>query len=351
MVSKATIATIWPPIAIRFTSTAGRQVSSSPRMRKAPTGRATRPKPLPEPFPVPSGPSPSPPPPPPWTFATGITVTPSFSYGSPNTRLTVRASRACPRTSWTFIAPPLPLSHLIVPLQAALAARGARALASRSRSLVPSIGDLRAFAEVNEAWRVDVGSKERGILVVENGRPSPTLQRGMSGRREHPGVAGANPGRAVRETPRAIRCQRARGYLNVPIARHGPCPHEVSLVPRRQDVCTSFGAHPASYLGGIQGREVSAMRQKVLVLGGNFGGLTAALSLKHELDGDVDVTVVSASDTFLFNPLLIWLPFGKRSAQDITFPLGPTFEAHGVDFVHATATCIDPVARRVDTTT
>jgi sulfide:quinone oxidoreductase len=92
------------------------------------------------------------------------------------------------------------------------------------------------------------------------------------------------------------------------------------------------------------------MRQKVLVLGGNFGGLTAALSMKNALGADVDVTVISASETFLFNPSLIWLPFGKRTAEDITFPLRPTFEAHGVDFVHATATRIDPVARRVDTT-
>jgi sulfide:quinone oxidoreductase len=91
------------------------------------------------------------------------------------------------------------------------------------------------------------------------------------------------------------------------------------------------------------------VRKKVLVLGGNFGGLTAALSVKHELDGDVDVTVVSASDRFLFNPSLIWLPFGKRRAEDITFPLAPTFEAHGVDFVHAAATRIDPATRQVHT--
>src|SRR5918995_1268492 len=80
-----------------------------------------------------------------------------------------------------------------------------------------------------------------------------------------------------------------------------------------------------------------AMAKKVLVLGGNFGGLTAALSVKHELQGDIDVTVISASDRFLFNPSLIWLPFGKRRPQDITFPLAPTFESHQVDFVHAGA--------------
>ena len=88
----------------------------------------------------------------------------------------------------------------------------------------------------------------------------------------------------------------------------------------------------------------------VLVIGGNFGGLTAALEVKAELGGDVDVTVVSATDRFLFNPSLIWLPFGKRSAADITFPLRPVFEANGVGFVHAEATAIDPATRTVTTT-
>jgi sulfide:quinone oxidoreductase len=91
-------------------------------------------------------------------------------------------------------------------------------------------------------------------------------------------------------------------------------------------------------------------REKVLVLGGNFGGLTAALAVQHELHGDVDVTVVSASDRFLFNPSLIWLPFGKRTPEDITFPLAPTFTEHGVDFVHAEATALDLERRTVTST-
>ena len=41
--------------------------------------------------------------------------------------------------------------------------------------------------------------------------------------------------------------------------------------------------------------------KKVLVLGGNFAGLTAALSVEHELGNDVDVTVVSKSDRFQLN--------------------------------------------------
>jgi sulfide:quinone oxidoreductase len=72
----------------------------------------------------------------------------------------------------------------------------------------------------------------------------------------------------------------------------------------------------------------------VLVLGGNFAGLTAALSVKNKLGDGVDVTVVSKSDRFQFNPSLIWVPFGKRTRGDLAFPVGPTFEARGVEFVH-----------------
>ena len=79
------------------------------------------------------------------------------------------------------------------------------------------------------------------------------------------------------------------------------------------------------------------MGRKVLVLGGNFG-LTAALAVGHELRGDVDVRVVSASDRFLFNPSLIWLPFGRRRAAGITFPLAPTGIAAAVDLSWQTPT-------------
>ncbi len=91
------------------------------------------------------------------------------------------------------------------------------------------------------------------------------------------------------------------------------------------------------------------MRKKVVVLGSNFGGLTAALAVKHDLHGDVDVTVVSPSDRFVFNPSLIWLPFGKRDRDEVTFPVAPTLEEHGIEFVHAAASGIDPVAKQVTT--
>ena len=89
------------------------------------------------------------------------------------------------------------------------------------------------------------------------------------------------------------------------------------------------------------------MRKRVVVLGANFGGLTAALTVKKLLHGDVDVTVVSPRDEFLFTPSLIWLPFGRRDRADITFPVASTLRAHDVAFVHAAATGIDPVRRSI----
>jgi sulfide:quinone oxidoreductase len=89
--------------------------------------------------------------------------------------------------------------------------------------------------------------------------------------------------------------------------------------------------------------------EKVLVLGGNFAGLTAALSVKHDLGHRVDVTVVSRSDRFQFNPSFIWIPFGKRTASEVVFPLADTFERRGVEFIHGEATAIDPKSQRVET--
>ncbi len=92
------------------------------------------------------------------------------------------------------------------------------------------------------------------------------------------------------------------------------------------------------------------MTPRVVVLGGNFAGLTAALSLKQQLQHEVQVTVISKSDQFLFTPSLIWIPFGKRTTNQISFPIAGTFAAHGVEFVHAAAIRIDPAAQQVETT-
>jgi NADPH-dependent 2,4-dienoyl-CoA reductase/sulfur reductase-like enzyme len=90
-------------------------------------------------------------------------------------------------------------------------------------------------------------------------------------------------------------------------------------------------------------------KKKVIVIGGNFAGMSAALELKHLLFDDVAIVVISKSAKFLFVPSLIWVPFGKREPTDITFDLAPVFEDHGVEFVLAEATRVDPAAQQVHT--
>jgi sulfide:quinone oxidoreductase len=72
---------------------------------------------------------------------------------------------------------------------------------------------------------------------------------------------------------------------------------------------------------------------QIVVVGGNFGGLTAALELKRLLKKEVNVTVVSRQQEFVYIPSLIWVPFGRRKVSDITFDAAATFRKKGVDFI------------------
>src|SRR5687768_16859301 len=92
------------------------------------------------------------------------------------------------------------------------------------------------------------------------------------------------------------------------------------------------------------------MTSKVLALGSNFGGMVASLSVKHELVDDVDVAVLWPAERFVFARSLIWVPCGKRSLEQISFPVDSTLDVHGVHFVHEAATAIDPERRQVTST-
>lgn len=62
--------------------------------------------------------------------------------------------------------------------------------------------------------------------------------------------------------------------------------------------------------------------KKVVVLGGSFGGLTAALELRRMLGKGVEISVVSDDSRFVFLPSLPWLIMGWRKPEDITLKAG-----------------------------
>lgn len=90
---------------------------------------------------------------------------------------------------------------------------------------------------------------------------------------------------------------------------------------------------------------------KVAVVGGNFAGLTGALELRRQLGDDVEITLISKDDKFVFIPSLIWVPFGWRKPEQISFPLAPVLERNKIHFVHAPANRIDPSTQTIVTAT
>lgn len=91
---------------------------------------------------------------------------------------------------------------------------------------------------------------------------------------------------------------------------------------------------------------MSITPKRVVVVGSSFAGLTAALDLRKRLDGAHEIVVLDPRDHFTFIPSLIWLPFGVRDADDITFPLAPLYADKGIRFVNEAASRLD-LERRV----
>src|SRR5512146_2515455 len=88
---------------------------------------------------------------------------------------------------------------------------------------------------------------------------------------------------------------------------------------------------------------------RIVVLGGSFGGLTAALELKRLLGKKADVTVVSDEDRFVFLPSLPWLIMGWRRPEDITLKVRDILRPKGIEFVHDAAKQVDPNAPKITT--
>lgn len=94
---------------------------------------------------------------------------------------------------------------------------------------------------------------------------------------------------------------------------------------------------------------VPTQNKRVVVVGSSFAGMTAALDLRKRLDPAHEVVVLDPREVFTFIPSLIWLPFGLREPEDISFPLAPMYEKKGIRFVNEAAAAID-VEDRVVTT-
>ncbi len=93
------------------------------------------------------------------------------------------------------------------------------------------------------------------------------------------------------------------------------------------------------------------MAARIVILGGSFGGLTAAFELKRYLGKKAEVTVISDMDKFVFVPSLPWVSMGWRRPEDITLQLDKILKPKKINFIHEEVTGVDADASKVTTKT
>lgn len=89
-----------------------------------------------------------------------------------------------------------------------------------------------------------------------------------------------------------------------------------------------------------------AAKPHVVVAGGGFAGLETAFLLHHRLHGDVDITLVSDKDRFLFRPNTIYIPFGLAPSE-LEIPLDRPTARDQMSFVQDRVVGVDAEARKV----
>lgn len=87
----------------------------------------------------------------------------------------------------------------------------------------------------------------------------------------------------------------------------------------------------------------------VAILGGGFGGLAAAHELRSRLDDDHQITLVDRSASFFMGFAKLWDLGDIRGIEEGTGSL-TKLDEHGVRFLQAEVTAVDPAARRIETT-
>jgi len=89
--------------------------------------------------------------------------------------------------------------------------------------------------------------------------------------------------------------------------------------------------------------------KRIAIIGTGFAALSAARRLR-QLDKQVGITVIGPRPELVFLPSLIWLPSGKRRAEDLRIPLQNFFARNGIDFHAGEATGLENGGRTVLTT-
>lgn len=94
---------------------------------------------------------------------------------------------------------------------------------------------------------------------------------------------------------------------------------------------------------------VAMTGQIVLVLGGGWGGLTAAHHLRDRLPDEHRILLIERSESFGFCVSHLWLMTGERSGlEQVRRPMA-NMRRPGIEWIHAEAARLDPESRTIET--
>lgn len=85
-------------------------------------------------------------------------------------------------------------------------------------------------------------------------------------------------------------------------------------------------------------------QKKVLILGGGFAGVEAAIFLRNQ---EMDVTLVSDRDYFYIYPTSIWIPTGDVTREDVSIPLDKLAVKHGFKLIVDAVSKIEALEKKV----
>ncbi len=114
---------------------------------------------------------------------------------------------------------------------------------------------------------------------------------------------------------------------------------------RRQFVQTLGAGSAVASLGLLSGCATRGSGARVIVVGGGYGGATAAKYVRMFSDYSIDVTLVEPSAAFVSCPISNLVLGGHKTMADITTPYDNLSKRHGVKVVRDMVASIDPAKR------
>ncbi|MEK6877464.1 MAG: FAD/NAD(P)-binding oxidoreductase [Thermoproteota archaeon] len=86
----------------------------------------------------------------------------------------------------------------------------------------------------------------------------------------------------------------------------------------------------------------------ILILGGGFGGLSAANELRQNLPNNVKITIIDKKDYFMMDLVKLWILNGTREFEFSKRPL-QTITKKGIDFLNEEIIKLDPKNKTITT--